>query len=104
VAVLTAEAEYMAAAHAVDKARWLRNLIYDFGKSPGTMLIYSDNQAALTLLKHIDVIYHFARERVARKEVEFKYMSTDKMVADILTKPLPEAKFKTCCSGMGLCS
>jgi hypothetical protein len=77
------------------------------------MLLYSDNQAALTLLKHpvtslrskhIDVIYHFARERVARKEVEFKYLSTDKMVADVLTKPLPEAKFKACCESMGLCS
>jgi transposase InsO family protein len=113
VAVSTAEAEYMAAAHAVKEALWLRNLITDFGKSPGTMLLYSDNQAALTLLKHpvtslrskhIDVIYHFARERVARKEVEFKYLSTDKMVADVLTKPLPEAKFKACCESMGLCS
>jgi ribonuclease HI len=111
VAVSTAEAEYMAAAYAVKEALWLRNLFSDFDRGPGTVTIHTDNQAALTLLKHpistmrskhIDIIYHFARERVARKEVKFKYIPTDKMVADILTKALPETKFKTCCNSMRL--
>jgi hypothetical protein len=111
VAVSTAEAEYMAAAHATKEALWLHKLMIDLEREPGTMLIYTDNQAALTLLKHpiasmrskhIDIIYHFARERVARQEVEFQYISTDKMVADIFTKPLAETKFKMCCIGMGL--
>ena len=83
----------------------------DLQRVPSTMIIYSDNQAALTLLKHpitskrskhIDIIYHFAHERVARKEIEFKYISTNEMVADILTKPLPELKFKACRMAMGL--
>ena len=70
-----------------------------------------DNQAALTLLKnpiasvrskHIDIIYHFARERVARKEVKFDYCPTAKMIADIMTKALAEGKFVACCNGMGV--
>ena len=69
------------------------------------------NQGALKLLKHpiasnrskhIDVIYHFARERVARKEVAFQYCDTNHMIADCLTKPVNEAKFVFCKNGMGL--
>ena len=52
--------------------------------------------------KHIDVIHHFARERVLRKEVGFTYISTEKMLADVLTKALPVAKHQFCCKGMGL--
>ena len=52
--------------------------------------------------KHIDVAYHFARERVARGEINFEYISTDKMIADMLTKAVPPAKHDFCCKGMGL--
>ena len=75
------------------------------------MHIYTDSQGAVMLLKHpiasirskhIDVIHHFARERVSRKEVCFDYCSTDEMVADCFTKPLPVNKFRFCLSGMGV--
>ena len=75
------------------------------------MPIWTDNQGSLKLLKnaqssqrskHIDVIYHFARERVKSKEVEFKYIPTDRMVADILTKALPKNKHQFCTQHMGL--
>jgi hypothetical protein len=101
----------MSAAAAVKEALWLRKLLSDFGKTTPTVNIYGDNQAALKLLKHpiaslrskhIDVIYHFARERVARGEVKFEYISTDKMVADIMTKALPESKFITFRDSMGM--
>jgi hypothetical protein len=71
----------------------------------------ADNQSAIKLLrnpvtsarsKHIDVIHHFARERVLRKEVSFQYISTDKMLADVLTKALPGVKHQYCCKGMGV--
>ena len=111
VAVSTTEAEYMAAAAGVKEALWLRKLMADFGKPVKTVNIYGDNQAALKLLKHpiasirskhIDVIYHFARERVASGEVLFKYCSTETMLADIMTKALPESKFSICRDGMGM--
>ena len=90
VAVSTTEAEYMASAQAVREALWLKRLLGDFGINVGAMPIYTDSQGALQLLKHpvssirskhIDVIHHFARERVSRKEVCFAYCSTDEMVA-----------------------
>ena len=111
VAVSTTEAEYMAAAQAVREALWLKKLLGDFGIKVGSMPIFTDSQGALKLLKHpiasirskhIDVIHHFARERVARKEVCFEYCSTEAMLADCFTKPLPVKKFRFCCLGMGV--
>ena len=111
MAASTAEAEYMAASQAVKEALWLRKPTTDLRGYLKTMQIYTDNQAALTLLKnpiasvrskHIDIIYHFARERVARKEVKFDYCPTAKMIADIMTKALAEGKFVACCNGMGV--
>ena len=111
VAVSTTEAEYMAAANATKEALWLRKLLRDLHISCPTVLILADNQSAIKLLKnpvssqrskHIDVIYHFARERVARKEVEFEYIPTDKMLADNLTKPVPKSKLEICRTGVGV--
>jgi hypothetical protein len=112
VAVSTAEAEYMAAASAVKEGLWLRKLLSDLGRiGAEPVLINGDNQAALKLLgnpvvsarsKHIDVLYHFARERVTRGEVKFQYCSTERMVADCFTKAVPEHKLVFCCRSMGL--
>lgn len=111
VAVSTTEAEYMAAAHAVKEALWLRKLLCDFDWELEPVKISCDNQGAIKILKHpiasnkskhIDVIYHFARERVARKEVIFGYCDTKENIADCLTKALPENKFTFCVKGMGL--
>ena len=102
----------MSAAHAVMEALWLRKLYSDLDLNVGGPIkIWADNQSAIKLLKnpisslrskHIDVIYHFARERVARGEVNFEYISTDKMIADMMTKAVPFAKHAYCCNGIGL--
>eukprot|EP00879_Flechtneria_rotunda_P000030 GHRR01000048.1.p1 GENE.GHRR01000048.1~~GHRR01000048.1.p1 ORF type:complete len:438 (+),score=38.22 GHRR01000048.1:151-1464(+) len=111
VAVSTAEAEYMAAASAAKEALWLRKLVFDFGKEVSQpVVIHSDNQAALKLLtnavisarsKHIDVLHHFARERVVRKEVAFTYSHTSEMIADCFTKAVSKQKLHKCCESMG---
>ena len=43
--------------------------------------------------KHIDVKYHWIREAVEDGVIEFKYISTEDMAADGLTKPLCAVKF-----------
>lgn len=111
VAASTTEAEYMAAAAAVKEALWLRMLLADMGQSMSTVRIMADNQAAIRMLKdpissqrtkHIDVAYHFARERVQRHEVSFSYIPTAQMIADSLTKAVPENKHNFCRIGMGV--
>ena len=63
----------------------------------------ADNQSALKLLKnpvlcsrskHIDVVYNFTRERVARGDVDFSYIRTNDMLADMFTKPAPGNKLQ----------
>lgn len=111
IAASTTEAEYMAASAGTKEALWLRKLLPEFGINVETIEMYDDSQGALQLLKHpiassrskhIDVLHHFTRERVARKEVNFTYVQSSDQLADIMTKPLPPGKFKFCCDGMGM--
>jgi hypothetical protein len=111
VSCSTAEAEYVAAAAAVREGLWLRKLLVDMGMGNLPVRIFGDNEGALQLLKHpiasarskhIDVAHHFARERVMRGEVSFEHISTERMVADIMTKALPRNKTEFCREGMGL--
>jgi hypothetical protein len=111
VAVSSTEAEYMAAAFAVKEALWLRKLSFEFNLPIAPVPIYGDNQSTLKQLKHpiattrskhIDVVYHSARERAERGEVVFSYVSTADNVADIFTKPLPDFKFIKCRESLGI--
>jgi len=113
VALSTMEAEYMALATATQEAIWLRHLESELHKkikvAPTT--IYCDNQSAIKFAgidsycarsKHIDLRYHFLRERVSEKDIELTYVGTQDMVADILTKPVSQKKTEDFSKAMGL--
>ena len=111
VAVSTVEAEYMAASFATKEALWLRKILSEMGVEVGTMCMQGDNQGAIACTenaissirtKHIDVQHHFVRQRVERGEVQFHYCPTSRMVADALTKAVPEDRFVRCRIGMGV--
>ena len=111
VAASTVEAEYMSAAGAAKEALWFRKLCGDLELPVRAVQIYGDNQGALNLLKHplasqrtkhIDVMHHFVRERVARGELKFEYVPTKQMVADVFTKPLDAGQFRACREMLGV--
>ena len=89
----------MAACAAVQEAVHLRGLLSNLGENLSKATpIFEDNQGAIALAynpvfhkrsKHIDVRFHFVRERVASGEVELLYVPTAAQLADLLTKPLP---------------
>jgi len=54
--------------------------------------------------KHIEIDFHFVRERVAQKLLEVRFISTDDQVADGFTKSLPRAKLKEFRNNLNLVS
>ena len=65
-------------------------------------VIFCDNQSCVKLSenpvfhdrsKHIDMKYHYIRDIVQKGVVKLQYISTDKQVVDIFTKPLARVKF-----------
>lgn len=112
VAKSTTEAEYMASSDAAQEAVWTRFLLPELGEDlDGPTVINGDNMGALALAKnpidhkrtrHINVSYHFIRELIADGTLDFRYISTNEMVADGLTKALTPAKFDNFIGMLGL--
>ena len=98
VAKSTKEAEYVALSQATQEAICLRKLLADFGcKADSPTVLKEDNRGAIELsknprfhnrTKHIDVTFHFIRERIASNEVNVV------MLADIMTNGLARERFK----------
>jgi hypothetical protein len=99
IAMSTCEAEYVAASEAAKEAIWLRRVMIELNIVDLPLIkIHIDNKAALALTrnpehhersKHIDVRYHFIREKVYDKELETVGVTGKENKADFLTKPLP---------------
>jgi histone deacetylase 1/2 len=92
------ESEYKAVADATAEIMWIQIFLREIGvKSPLAAKMWCDNIGAKYLsanpvfharTKHIEVDYHFVRERVLRKLLEIDYVSTRDQVADGFTKAL----------------
>ena len=115
VALSTTEAEYMALTQATKEGIWIRRLLEEIGIGSdllsGPTIIRTDNQGSIALAKnpiyhartkHIDIRYHFIREKVEDGEVELSFCRTDDMTADVLTKGLSKEKHWRFSEGMGL--
>ena len=97
-AMSSAEAEYVAGCEAGLEAVYLRQLLSDlFCPQAKPTVIYQDNRAAIDMsknpvkhksMKHIDLRFNKIRELVEDGVVEMRWLSTEEMLADVLTKPL----------------
>ncbi len=86
VALSSTEAEYRGAAMAACEVVWLRKLLGDLGLHVDRqVVIYCDNLSSIQLArnpmfhartKHIEVHYHFIREKVLAGEIDLTYVNT----------------------------
>lgn len=109
-ALSTTEAEYMALTEACKEAIYMRSLIKEVFDVVQPITIHSDNQSSLKLTrndtfhsrtKHIDIRHHFIRE-LSQTDFILQYISTNDMLADILTKSLTRIKHSRFTNALGL--
>jgi hypothetical protein len=55
-------------------------------------------------MKHVEINYHFVRERVASRQLDVRIISSNDQVADIMTKPLAGSTFSKICTNLNLIS
>ncbi|XP_030479071.1 uncharacterized mitochondrial protein AtMg00810-like [Cannabis sativa] len=104
VSLSTTEAGYRAAAMAAQESTWLIQLMKDLHQSINFAVpLYCDNQYDIHLAenlvfhartKHVEVHYHFLREKVLQEELEVRQVKSKDQVADLFTKELSTARFR----------
>jgi hypothetical protein len=112
VVLSTTEAEYISAVEAGKEIMWMCNILSELGEpvtGPSTLCI--DNQSAIAVgknpehhgrMKHLNLQHFWLRNAVEDGRILLKYVSTNDMLADILTKALPRVRVVACCDMMGL--
>ena len=106
VALSTCESEYIAMAFAMQECAFLQQLARDLRVFPDLhpCTLYVDNMGSIELsknpvfhqrTKHLDIRFHYVREKVASGEVILSYVPSKSNVADIFTKPCSKLALST---------
>jgi hypothetical protein len=108
------EAEYKSLANATAEVLWVQKLLTELKvPHPPQARLWCDNLGATYLsvnpifharTKHIEIDFHFVRERVAQKLLEIRFINSEDQVADGFTKPLSATKLQYFRSNLNLSS
>ena len=90
-------------ANATAEVIWLESLLAELGvKLNQPPCLWCDNLGATYLsanpvfharAKHIEIDFHFVRERVTKKQLQIRFIGSKDQLADGFTKALPVQKF-----------
>nr|GFD44212.1 retrovirus-related Pol polyprotein from transposon TNT 1-94 [Tanacetum cinerariifolium] len=99
----SAEAEYVSLSACYAQVLSMRTQLTDYGFHFDKIPMYCDSKAAIAIscnpvqhsrTKHIDVRYHFIKEKVEKGIVELFFVGTEYQLADLFTKALPVERFQ----------
>lgn len=111
VLLSTLESEYIAASEGTKEAVWLNRLFSEIAPLKTVPVLLVDNAGAIKLAKnpsfykrskHIDIRYHFVRERIQEGQIMLEYVPSEEQAADILTKPILRIQFAKLRCMMGM--
>jgi len=98
------EAEYKALANATAEMMWVQKLLTELKVAhPSAARLWCDNLGAKYLsanpvfharTKHIEIDFHFVRERVAQKLLDTRFINSGDQLADGFTKAITAAKLR----------
>nr|GEZ76205.1 hypothetical protein [Tanacetum cinerariifolium] len=106
-----AEAEYVSLSACCAQVLWMRTQLTDYGFHFDKIPMYCDSKAAIAIscnpvqhsrTKHINVRYHFIKEKVEKGIVELLFVETEYQLADLFTKALPVERFKYLVRQLGM--
>jgi hypothetical protein len=96
------EAEYKAMADATAEIMWIQSVLHELWVSgPQRARLWCDNMGVKYLalnpifhgrMKHVEVHYHFVWDRVLKKLLDVRFISTEDQVADGFTKTIPPGR------------
>jgi hypothetical protein len=104
VARSSTEAEYKSLANATAEVFWIQSLLVELGAEQKQIpCLWCDNLGATYLsanpvfhacAKHIEIDFHFVRERVAKRLLQVQLIPSQEQIADGFTKALPVRSFE----------
>jgi hypothetical protein len=112
VAHSTAEAEYVSLSAAGKNAEYFTSILAELGFNPEVPIIYSDSQSAIRIAsqrsstsktRHIRIPIHYVRELLSEGRILIKYVNTNDMIADGLTKGIGKETLMRHRMLIGLC-
>nr|GEW50291.1 hypothetical protein [Tanacetum cinerariifolium] len=98
-------------AYSANRREVFYHKLTDYGFHFDKIPMYCDSKEAIAFScnpvqhsrnKHIDVIYHFIKEKVKKGIVELFFVGTEYQLADLFTKALPEERFKYLVRRLGM--
>ena len=108
----SAEAEYRTMSSTTSELVWLKALLEELGLKVNTPIkLFCDNQSAIHIAsnpvfhertKHIEIDYHFVREKFLGKLISMPFVKSEDQLTDILTKPPTLLQLKTIISKLNL--
>ncbi|XP_019161397.1 PREDICTED: uncharacterized protein LOC109158032 [Ipomoea nil] len=97
------EAEYKGLGDVSTEVTWIVSLLRELGLDSGKLAtLWCDNLGATYLCanpvfhartKHVEIDFHFVRDKVAFRDFLVNFVSTKDQLADIFTEPLPAQRF-----------